>query len=513
MTELTSAELDQYLIQLARDDLGAFMGTVHETDMPGLWGGKALPAAHHERMIEVLTDDSLGHSLILMPRGAGKTYLLQGWIEWLLGRASLGLDGFGKNWAQDFRVVYISNTAHQAYRLSNAVKATIESNRLYQAIFPKVKPHKDKWSQEDWKVAGNHSKDSNLVATGRGGPLLGARALKVVLDDPADAEYASSVAIREDCVGVRSGNGFDGSGWLDTTVDKIMVPWGRQVMTATRWHWDDPPAWAEASGWFKLEQQAIVQDEDGVEHSYWEERFPLVQLQESRKRKPKAFASQMQNTVAPDEGDTFLREWFPEFDRIPEEIAFTLCSWDTAFGTGKNRSYSAGWSAAVTPDLHVYLFGLGRGQWPYPVLRENVLRQADDTGARFVIIEKRQSGQALTQELAVWRPGWQLIEWDPSTVAPRTTRLDLNRRATTFLAQRRVHLPSEYYARQHGCDWLHDAKMELFAYPHGREDDVVDALCQMVFWLIPQLAALTGRVFESRPMLRYEAESVRRIAV
>ena len=480
------------------------MSLVHETDTTFLDGRAALPAAHHLKMIAALVDDSLGHTLIVTPRGSGKTSLVQWWVEWRLGRASLRLDGMTKAWANDFRVIYFSNTAHQAYRVSNAIKATIESNVVYQAIFPKVKPHKDKWSQESWKVKGNTIKDENFQALGVGGPALGARALLIIFDDIADQENMATAYQRDNL-----------RFWLEHTAEPILVPWGRMVMTATRWAWDDPPAWAEERGWHQVYMKALEEDE-----SYWPERFPVKWLLGQKQRSPKAFARQYQNEVAPEEGLVFERAWFePRFDLLPNasEIRWRLNSWDTAAGQGRNRSYSAGWAAVVTKDWHVYLWRLLRGQVPYPYLKEAIRKLAEDTDADFVIVEKKSSGHQVVQEWAQIFAGRhdppRLIEWQPFGQKGSPSRQLGNEEISDFCQQGRVHLPSESFCRKDGnADWLPDAEQEIFSYPEGETDDIVDAKCQMLFWVKQQMLAHQSKLFH-RPRLHWGTPKGRKVMV
>ncbi len=244
------------VLQDGRDSLSIYLYLVHDTDMPEVHGGKAMPAAHHTKMIDVLVQDKYGHSLILAPRGAAKTKLLQALIEWRLGRASLGLDGFGRNWAKDFRVGYVCASASQAYGVSNAIKETVEFNPVYRAMFPKVKPHKKKWSEPEWNVQGQTTKDYTFVAAGRGGPILGKRFHMIVPDDIAGEDERSSDLLtatkpRRDLI-------F----WIENTMLKCLVPGGRIIMAATRWYEDDPPQWAMEQGWDVLKIQALT-DCDG----------------------------------------------------------------------------------------------------------------------------------------------------------------------------------------------------------------------------------------------------------
>jgi len=488
-------------LQAAVHDFPTFMSLVHETDTHDLWGGAALPANHHLKMIEALTGD-FGHTLIVTPRGSGKTSLVQWWVEWRLGRASMQLDEMEKSWANDFRVIYFSNTAHQAYRVSNAIKATIESNVVYQTIFPKVKAHKDKWSQEEWKVRGNTVKDANFQALGVGGPALGSRALLLIFDDIADQENMATAYQRDNL-----------RYWLEHTAEPILVPWGRMVMTATRWAWDDPPAWAEGRSWHKVYMKALVEDE-----SYWPERFPVKWLLEKRSESPKAFARQYQNEVAPEEGLVFERAWFePRFDYLPNEIRWMLNSWDTAAGQGRNRSYSAGWAAVVTMDWHVYLWRLLRGQVPYPYLKEAIRKLAEDTNATFAIVEKKSSGHQIAQEWAQIFAGRQdpprLIEWQPFGQKGSPSRQLANEEISDFCRQGRVHLASEYFCRKDGnADWLSDAEREIFSYPEGETDDIVDAMCQMLFWVKQQMLGHQSKLYV-RPRLQWGEAPERKILV
>lgn len=549
---LTDAER----IKLAQEDFGFFLGWVHETDARDVFGGKAVPAAHHLEMIDLLTEET-GHTLIVAPRQSAKTTVVAGWIEWGLGRASLSDN---KNWANDHRVLWFSNTAHQAYRPSNAIRATIEANPIYHAIFPKVLPHKDKWSQEEWKVKGNNIKDANFLALGVQGPALGARGLIIVYDDIADQDNMKTPRSREDLIE-----------WLDTTAAPIIVPWGRFVMACTRWAWDDPADWAEKRHWTTLAthpMKALIEEgteSDGITldglrggtsvgdtaqpggdavvsrlvrgihpiaseannvaaedvrpdtesaggnagaltadraeaagipagtadsaityRSYWPERFSVEYLRGLQAENPRAFAKTHQNEVAPEEGLVFERIWFEDrFDTPPGEIIFRVDSWDTAAGQGRKRSYSVGLSALVSRDFHLYLVNMLRGQLPYPDLKASIRMTARRNKSNVIIIEAKSSGQQALQELRL--EGLPVVEFQPFGQKGSPSRQEGNVRISDICAQRRVHLPSDYYCRRAGSlGWLPDWEREVFSYPDGENDDIVDALCQMLWWVEEQ---------------------------
>ena len=467
MTDLTS----QYILQ-AREDFFSYMAFVHrETDMPDVYEGSAVPAHHHQQMIEAITNGDHGHTLIVTPRGSGKTTLIQGYLEWSLGRASESGD---KNWANRHRVLYVSAAASQAYKVSNAIRATIESNVHYQAIFPKVKKHKTKWGEEEWKVAGNTIKDSNFQAVGIDGAALGSRADMIILDDVGDEKNMATVYQR-DLVKDR----------LDNTIMPILVPWGRVIDLCTRWAWDDVAQWAMERGFYTIYMKAIQEDGKGNEVSYWPARFTLDWLHSERRKNPKSFARQYQNEVTPEEGQIFERAWFEDrFSLLPNaaDRLLTINSWDTASSQGRNRSFTAGWAIFVTKDFHCYFYQLMRAQVAYTYLKMGIKDLAKETRADMVIIEKKSSGHAVLDEFAL-DPEMRrkIVEWQPFGQKGSPSRLAANEAIAALGEQGRIHLPSDMYLRRIGADWMPAVERELFSYPDGESDDIVDAMCQALY--------------------------------
>ena len=462
-------------VQQARDDFFTYMALVHETDMDDTFEGAAVPAAHHIQMIELLTDESLQNCVILAPRDAAKTTLVQGYLEWKLGRASLSGD---KRWANRFRALYVSATAAQAYRVSNGIRETILGNQNFHALFPDVKPHKRKFGEEEWKIAGNTVKDSNFTAMGMDGPSVGTRANIIILDDISDPDNTHTAASRQ--------KAHDRLTEVITPIARF-VPNSRMIMVATRWHWEDGVAWAENRGWKVLKIQAIQQDEDGNDISYWPARVPLEELYKERATDPKSFARQYMNDVIPDEGLVFERVWFKErFNHLPGagEKLLEINSWDTAAGQGRTRSWSAGWAILVTKDFHCYFHQLSRAQVAYTYLKMGIKDLAKDTRADKVIIEKKSSGHAVLDEFALDpEMRHKIIEWQPFGQQGSPTRLQANEAIAALGEQGRIHLPSDMYLRRIGADWMPVVERELFSYPKGESDDIVDAMCQALYYV------------------------------
>ena len=480
------------LLEACTKSLSLYLWAVHDTDMPDVHGGKAMPQPHHKQMINVLVHDELGHSLILAPRGAAKTKLLQAYVEWKLGRASLGMDGFGKNWAKDFRVGWVSASAPNAHDISNAIRETIEFNALYQAMFPKVKKHKDKWAETGWKIRGNPTKDLNFVAAGRGsGIILGKRFYRLILDDIAGEEERSSD------LATATKPRRDLLFWLSNTALKTTdtVPGGRMIMAATRWYEGDPPEWAMDQDWYVLKIQALT-DCEGCkdeacpgEHSYWPGREPAAKLIADRKRNPRSFALQMQNDITPAEWLWFRREWFPRFTSVPDaKEVIRVQTWDTA-ATLTGRSYTACLTMTCIDDgsgyWHYYLIDLYRRKVEFTDLVEAIYNYAAKYQPNVIFVEDKSSG---TQALQVLRRETQLPVISCLPPGQRGGP-DLNlwaAQATIACKTGRVLLPADLYFTANSKDnWVEASFMpEILRYEGtdtGGTTDVVMAMCQAIY--------------------------------
>ena len=87
-----------------------------------------------------------------------------------------------------------------------------------------------------------------------------------------------------------------------------------------------------------------------------------------------------------------------------------------------------------------------------------------------------------------------MIEWQPFGQRGSPTRLEANEKISAMCQTGMVHLPSEYFMRKMGASWLPDAEKEIFSYPDGESDDIVDAMCQMLYWVQEQRHAWERRL-------------------
>lgn len=495
------------LFEAARASFPIFCALVHKTDT----GAPAEFADHHYTMSQALCDESIRKVLIVMPRDSAKTTIVQWWLEWDLGRASLRGQ---KNWANQYRVIYIRHAATKAFEISNAIKDTIEFNEFYRQIFPGVLPHKTKWSQEAWKVQGNTSKDPNFTAAGIDSPPLGSRGDRIVLDDIADEKNMATAPQRQK---VRD--------TLDNSVKYMLTPNGWMGQICTRWHENDPADWAMQRGFTVITQQALITEEDGTLRSWWPERYSVEDLLKEKEEDPRSFARQRQNLVFPEEGLVFEKLWFTNrYDFLPEAW-WRYESWDLAQTTSKKSDWSVGLPFNITPQCPIcpngywhYFLGptMFRGKREYGSLKMAIRDVYNMLGGRsnnhFILIEKKNAGESLAGEGLLGTDGYPLpLDFTGALGegrgGPLKREADL-RDVLEVCRQGRVHLPSDEYLKRTHESWVETFEPALYSFDgtfESHTDDMVIAFLQGIIkgeWRKQQHTKMLSAPHEAIPWAR-----------
>lgn len=433
----------------ARDSLAVYLGLVHRTHD----GRRAVPPRHlRELVIPVLEDDSLGHTLIVAPPGSGKTTVLLAAVGWWIGRDP------------SEHIAILCSTDRLAYQRSVAVRQVVTESPEYRAIFPAVRPDRARgWAEYAWYVERDvpGDKDPTVLAAGVGASILGVRLSRIVLDDVATEDNQATALQRAK---VRD--------WLARTVLTRLTPDGRAVMICTRWHAEDPAAWAQEQGWHTVVLPAL--DEEG--RSYWPEVWPSHRLRcpgdhtgpqccKARELGSAAFAQQYLGLVVPTEGAVFDPAWWRRYrgDPPPEAqqggLYVDTAGWTERVAPGADPDYAA-LAVWLTDGVRHYLAHAERGRWDYPALERRVLALAADWSVP-VVVEDTPWARPLIQRLRAVHG---------ATIAfPVEGRSKLNRaRAVAPLVEAGdCWIPEE-------APWLEAWLREHAEFPHGAHDDWVD---------------------------------------
>jgi len=406
-------------------------------------------AAHHRVIVDKLEAVERGeiHRLmIFMPPRHGKSLLAtQMFPAWYLGRhpdRSVISASYQQDLADDF-----------GRRVLNLV-----SRPLHRTVFPNCRLADDAASMRRFNTLAGGS----YYAVGRGGPITGRGADLLILDDLLkDREEAQSEAIRRS---LRE--------WYAHVAYPRLQPGAAIILIATRWHEDDLAGWLlnehANENWVVVSLPAIAEVDESFRRAgeaLWPERFPLLDLQRIRRSVGSAaWAALYQQRPAAAEGAIFRRDWIRTYHDLPSSFQKIVQSCDTAFKTGAENDYSVITTWGVT-EYGYSLLSLWRGRVDFPELKRQVAIQAEQWKPHVILIEDKASGQSLIQEL-------KLATRFP--ILP--VKIDSDKRAraeavTPLFEAGRIFVPES-------APWLDTCLDELFAFPVGTHDDIVDSITQ-----------------------------------
>lgn len=222
---------------------------------------KYKPNWHHETIarelehIEVFGDRDYKILLVSVPPRFGKSQQCSiDFPAWYLGRN------------QDREIITASYSAELAQKFGGDTRSKIDSPQ-FKAIFPDVTLKEDEKSRGRWRT----SKGGSYMSTGIGGPITGMGANILIIDDPLkNREEAESDLIREKI--------WD---WFTSTAFTRLEPGGVVIVIMTRWHLDDLAGRILAHPALKTRTKSIVFPAILVNGgSLWPEKYSLDALNE-----------------------------------------------------------------------------------------------------------------------------------------------------------------------------------------------------------------------------------------
>lgn len=249
----------------------------------------------------------------------------------------------------------------------------------------------------------------------------------------------------------------------------------------TRWHEEDLIGWVLANSphedWEVVNIPAIAEDDDALGRepgeALWPDSYPVERLLEIKATiGSRDWAALYQQSPTAEDGNIFKREWWKWWDKSePPECDYVLQSFDTAFSvkTSADPTSIQTWGVFNRDDgPHLILLGRVNRRMEFPELRSVAKELYKDWNPDGVIIEKKASGQSLTQDLR--RAGIPITEYSPDR-----DKVARAHAAAPLVESGRVWLPRK--------PWAEDFVNQLTSFPNGKNDDDVDAFTQAILRL------------------------------
>lgn len=421
-----------------------------------------IDAEHIRRMIEAIeatvsTPD--GRLIITLPPRHSKSLNVSEHLPaWYLGNHP------------DERIIAASHTAGLAYTFSRRVRNKFDHHKW---PFPGIRIAGDKSSVQAWDIEGHRG---GYIAVGVGGSPTGHGGNGLIVDDPIrNAADAESETIRESTWE-----------WYQGTLRTRLEPGGWIIITATRWHEDDPTGRlleAMKSGgeeWTHLHMPAISDEGEAL----WPERWPLRALERTKVAVgSRTFEAQYQGRPSPADGGMFKRDWWQRYASLPVDpdggtrfvrVELVL---DSAFKDGVGNDYSVYALWGVTATGSAYLIRIWRHKLQFPALIQ--MGHDAHAWARFqfptlaipLVIEDKASGQSAIQVFSQpYHTERGVLPALPVIAHPVPANLSKTARAegvTPFVEGRRVLVPES-------AEWVDEWLTEHQKFPNGSHDDQVD---------------------------------------
>jgi predicted phage terminase large subunit-like protein len=402
-----------------------------------------------------------GRIAISVPPRHGKSLFLSKWLPtWFL-----------ENWPEE-RVILSTYEANFAASWGRQVRNVFRDDMGLLT----TRLSEDSTSAQHWMT----TKGGGMSTAGVGGPITGKGGKLVLVDDPhKNWQETQSENIRKTI-----------QEWFDSTLYTRLEPGGTIVVLHTRWNEDDLIGWLlrekVQDGWFHIRIPAIAEeDDDPVGRNTGEALCPQRYDEKALARIKDAMNSMMwaalfQQRPAPMEGTTFMRDKWQYYKIIPP-VRYILQSWDTASKKKLTSAYSVCQTWGVSETGFV-LIDQWRARVEYPQLRKQAEIQYMKYGPNVVLVEDRDTGQALIQALQ------QETRVPVVGVYP-----DLDKRVravaiSPLIESKRVFLPQITERTL----WVDDFVNTCATFPNCLDFDEIDAMSQALSYLMSM--ATSGRV-------------------
>jgi predicted phage terminase large subunit-like protein len=379
------------------------------------------------------------------------------------------------------KVIFISYGDTFAAEWGEAVRDLVE---LYGPTFGvTVKP--DHRARDNWQTTAG----GGMVSVGIGGTITGRGADLLIIDDPhKNSEEALSETMRRKV--------WD---FWQSTVSNRLEPNGICIVIQTRWHQDDLTgrllADTESSEeWVHIDLPAIALEDDPLGRkpgdALWPSRFNKERLAEIRRRSGSFWWSALYQQRPVPLGETMFRpQWEGKYTikdglvyyrrageevthYVPEHRLIRYGMMDIAASTKERADYTVITSWGLAPTGELFLLGMHRKRLEGPDQTKMMKEAIAQYGLRFIGVE------SVAYQLSLW----QYARRERIAVKKITAKGDKVARALTASAL----MEAGQLFFPEWAPWKEALETELYNFPGGAHDDIVDTVSYAAIYATAQ---------------------------
>lgn len=416
----------------------------------------------HGRMIDFFLDNK--YSLVLAPRGHGKSKILQGIITWMVVNDP------------NKRVILVSDTDTKAQMFLRTIKSTIENSGVLKEFYGDLKG--DRWTDHAITMVGRteiHTEPSLLSVGAGSGAVTGMHGDSLFIDDIVSFDSSRGELQRARI-----------KDWYRTTLLPVLLSTGDIFIAGTRYHYSDFYDLIINELEYSTEIFSAL-NKDGTALCEW--LVPLHdKISASGKIQEKGllsikkdlgriiFALQYANDVSLlKEGNIFRWEWMKFYDSLTfdggkvfvqrgtfkTEIKKIYVSADLAISQRTTADYTVVMAIGMGEDSKLYVLDYSRGHYTFNQQQTVIEGMVNRWNPAGTIVESVAYQEAMIQ---------QLREIGGLRVTPYKTTTDKVSRAMAISGWWEN---GNIYLRK---DTMNDIVDELLLFPDGAHDDCVDCL-------------------------------------
>ncbi len=363
----------------------------------------------------------------------------------------------------DKKIMMISHTADLAVDFGRKVRNVVDTD-LYHSIFPGVTLAADSKSAGRW----NTNKGGEYFAVGVGGAIAGRGADLMVIDDPHNEQdvLAGNFEVFEKAYN-----------WYAFGARTRLMPQGRVAVVMTRWAKNDLTGKLiedmtknpEADQWEVVEFPALVRGK-----SLWPEQWTTESLNRTKASMPNfQWSAQYMQQPTAAESAIIKKHWWRKWkEEKPPECEFVIQALDTAAEKTNRADYTSltTWGVFTLDDKetgkstkNIILLDGVKERIEYPELKKLSLRKYEEYDTDWFIVEKKNSGVVLYQEMRA--NGLPVQEFTPTrATGDKTARLNS---ISDIFSSGLVWYPE-------GRRWAEEVVEEVCGFPAMPNDDHVD---------------------------------------
>jgi len=410
---------------------------------------------------KTVTNADRGRIVVSLPPRSLKSFILSVCLPaWLLGRDPAA------------RIICASYSEDLAFKFSRDCRALM-ARRFYKEVFPQSRLNPRKATEGEFET----TRRGYRLATSVGGTLTGRGGDVLIVDDPIKAKDAGSETA------LAAANEW----FASTALSRLDSPKrSKIIVTMQRLHVDDLAGVLIERGWPAILLPAIATEE--AQHALDTTdtyHRPIGELLQPRRDSAEAleelkreiggriFAAQYRQDPTPPDSNMIKAAWLARYGAAKAFSAYRriILSCDPAGKANERSDYTAIVVCGLI-DKQVHILHVSRGHWTVMQMLDQIVALTADMNVDLAIVEDTASGSGLLQFLKE-RTRISAIGRHPD--ADKETRLA--RHQGRFEAGR-ILLPDQ-------APWLAEFERELLAFPNGRYDDQLDALLQLLDWLVP----------------------------